>query len=213
VAWTDWLGAIGGGLGAARLGLGAISDILGALSAAQAASQQRQLFKQQYRWAQEQADLMRRLRDPTYVMGTAQAFYQPLTDVERNAMTQAVMSNMALRGIADSAFADKLVAQALGEAQGQRWLTAIQQAMRQLGMGVGGLPGVQQVPQPIGGVGALGQALQSLQSMAMLERLMGPATRAPAMPGLADTSWMAGQGVLQTPWISATTDLPTYFPT
>jgi len=209
VAWTDWFGSIpGGGWGAARLGLGAISDILGALSAAQASARQRQLFRQQYRWAQEQADLMRRLRDPSYVMGAAQAFYQPLTDVERNAMTQAVMSNMAMRGLADSAFADKLVAQALGEAQGQRWLMAIQQAMRQLGMGVGGLPGAAQVPQPIGGVGALGQALQSLQSMAMQERLMRP-----AMTGLADPSWMAGYGALETPWISAATDLPTYFPT
>lgn len=113
----------------AMLGLGAlgtagagISDIVNMSRQSRA---QDQMNKMQRQRAAEYQDLS---RQPI----NWQAAYQPITDLQSQAMTRGLKADMATRGVPmDSAWASNMVAQNLGEQANQRQMQAFNQASGQ----------------------------------------------------------------------------------
>lgn len=155
----------GGGLGAGMLGLGVASDAFGAYSAYQQQQRQRELYKQQM-------DLAAKQRDPGYMIGQAQPYYQANMAALRAALPSLERSSInpeiGMRGISGGA-AQSLYDQVVGQQQQQAWGNAMNQA--QGGMG-GSMSALQNaggnVGQSQGGVGGTASALQALMLMQAL---------------------------------------------
>lgn len=172
-----------GGLGGAALGLGALGDAFGAYSQYQQAQRQQQLYQQ----AQQQAAQM---RDPNYMIGQAQPYYQANMAQLRQALPQLERSSInpeiAMRGISGGA-AQGVRDQIIAQQQQQAWQQALQQAT---GNFQGGLNALQtaggNIGNSAGGIGGTANALQSLMFMRAMQGNRSPGIATPLSVGNSD---------------------------
>jgi hypothetical protein len=148
----DWMPAL-------SMGLGGFSDIMSLIQNQRQANRQRELYSL--------------LQNPGALAARVNAMYVPLSAEARANVSRQVQGEMAMRGTADSRYADLASARAFSEIDTQRRNAVMDAYLNALG-GSAGLTG-QRAP-----IGGLGQALQQV----MLLRGLGGSRPNPS-PGIA----------------------------
>ncbi|TSA51338.1 MAG: hypothetical protein D4R44_08105 [Actinobacteria bacterium] len=139
----------------ASMGLGALGDIMS--------------FIQNQRASNRQRDLYNLLQNPQALAAKVNSMYQPLSAEGQANVSRQVQQEMAMRGEADSRYADLASARAFSEIDTQR-RNAVMQSYLQALSGSSGLTGDR---SPMGG---LGNALQQVMLLHGLSSKQGPAS-------------------------------------
>lgn len=133
-----------GWMPAASMGVGGLSDLFAIIQNQRAAGRQRDLYSL--------------LQNPQALASNINQMYQPLSQAGQQSVSRSVQGEMAMRGTADSRYADLASARAFSEVESQRRGQIMDAYMNALGQSAG-LTG-QRAP-----IGGLGNALQQVMLM------------------------------------------------
>lgn len=141
----DW--TTGNTMAGATMGLGGIADIFSLIQNQRQSDRQRQLYEL--------------LQNPQALAAHINAMVQPLSQAGQEHVSRMVQGEMAMRGTADSRYADLASARAFSDDETSRRNTIMQYYMQALGQSAG-LTGAR---SPIGGLAGAMQQIMRLRGM------------------------------------------------
>jgi len=154
----------------ASMGLGAFGDIMSLIQNQRAASRQRELYSL--------------LQNPQALAQRVNSMYQPLSAEAQQNVSRQVQAEMAMRGAADSRYADLASARAFSEIDTQRRNAVMEAYLNALG-GSAGLTGQR---APIGGLSSALQQVMLLRGLGGVHPQQNPSPGIALSPGPSDAS-------------------------